>query len=50
MKKKLVSIVLMTALAAGTLAGCGGQGGSGTGDSANVQTGGDAQGSSSDAS
>lgn len=49
MKKKLVSIVLMTALAAGTLAGCGGQGGSDTGDSANVQTGGDAQGSSSDA-
>ncbi len=30
MKKKLVSIVLMTALAAGALAGCGGQGGSGT--------------------
>lgn len=30
MKKKLVSIVLMTALAAGALAGCGGQGDSGT--------------------
>lgn len=42
MKKKLVSIVLMTALAAGTLAGCGGQGGSSAGDSANVQTGGEA--------
>lgn len=49
MKKKLVSIVLMTALAAGTLAGCSGSGSSGSGDSANVQTGGDAQGSSSDA-
>ncbi len=48
MKKKLVSIVLMTALAAGTLAGCGGHGGSSAGDSANVQTGGEAQGSSSD--
>lgn len=45
MKKKLVSIVLMTALAAGTLAGCGGSGSSGSGDSANVQTGGEAQGS-----
>ncbi|MDE6201973.1 MAG: carbohydrate ABC transporter substrate-binding protein [Lachnospiraceae bacterium] len=44
MKKKIVSILLMAAIAAGTLSGCGGQSGSQTGGTADTQSGSDAQG------